>query len=360
MKPIKLQAATGGQPGYGELVVSGWSHGAEACELCVQRNQDNYYLGENNDWGARQVWHQLGALQEDGERFLCNVDHRLVDPLVENQRMYQFRLTLRDAQSKKEEEAGLRIDSRLQPSTASGSSRFEEKKVDHTTRAAPKDEPVPEPPMTAPEQEPIQAPEPIVTTLPPVLPKKSSKIPLILIILLLVLALAAAAWWFLLRKPPSDDTTTEPSPPPAVAEPSSPPAVAEPSPPPATAEPSAAPAAGMAVCSPETLADAKDDLSFIQACLKSNPSSEQVLAIITAAKEAGRCNVMQRLYAHKAQSGDAAVAYAYAREYDPAHYAGGGCIKAADGETAVYWYEIVVEHDPQNQDAQQRLKELGK
>ena len=345
MKPIKLQAVPGGQPGCGELVVSGWSHGAEACELCVQRNQDNYYLGENDDWGARQVWHQLGALQGDGERFLCNIDHRLVDPLVENQRMYQFRLTLRDAQSKKEEEAGLRIDSKLQPSTASGNSRFEEKKVDHTTKPAPKDEPVPEPPMTASEQEPIQAPvlapEPIVATPLPALPKKGSKMPLILIILLLVLALATAAW-FLLRKPSSDDVTVEPGPPPAAV------------------EPSAAPAAAMAVCSPETLADTKDDLSFIQTCLKSNPSSEQVLAIITAAKEARRCNVMQRLYAHKAQSGDAAVAYAYAREYDPAHYASGGCIETADGETAAYWYEIAVKHDPQNQDAQQRLKELSK
>ena len=89
-------------------------------------------------------------------------------------------------------------------------------------------------------------------------------------------------------------------------------------------------------------------------------SNAPIRLAVPVAKDAKRCGVVQRLYAHKAQSGDAAIAYAYAREYDPAHYSSGGCIEAADAETAMYWYEIAVNNDPDNQDASQRLEELKK
>jgi hypothetical protein len=349
MIPIELRAAPGGQPGYGELMVRGWSQGAGACELCIQRNQDSRYLGNAGGWDTSEVWHQLDNLREGSGCLLGDVGPWLVDALTHDQR---YMLTLRNAQGN--ERGVLRVVGTLLSSKAAGNSRFDEKKVEHATKPAP-----------APEQDPIPAPAPIVAVPPPVpqppdpAAKKGSKLPLILIVLLLALALAAAAWWFLLHKPSSGDTATAPSAIPAAEDAANAPDASAAGD--AAVAPDSTPVAeAMAVCSPEALADAKDDLPFIQACLKSDPSSEQVLAVIAAAKDARRCGVMQRLYAHKAQSGDAAIAYAYAREYDPAHYASGGCIEAADGETAAYWYEIAVEQDPQNQDAQQRLKELSK
>jgi hypothetical protein len=299
---IKLRRAPNGRPGYGELVVSGWRHGASACKLCVQRNQDQCYLGEDKAWDSREVWHSLPNLREGSEGLLGEVGPWLVDEIHGQ----QYMLFLSNAQGS--DKSVLSIVDDLLGSEAAGNSRFDEKKVEHATTPAPKDESV-------------IAAEPSAPPPSAQVAKTGGKRPLILIVLLLVLALAAAAGWFLLRKPSSGD---------------------------------------MAVCGPQALAEAKDDLPFIQTCLKSNPSSEEVLKVIAAARDAKRCDVAQRLYAHKAQSGDAAIAYAYAREYDPAHYAGGGCIAAANGETAAYWYEIAVQNDPQNQDAQQRLKELRK
>jgi hypothetical protein len=337
MIQIKLQAAPSGQPGYGELVVSGWSHGAEACELCVLRNQDKRYLGNAEDWDNREVWHQLGNLREGSGCLLGDVGPWLVDALTRDQR---YMLTLRNAQGN--DNGVLRIVGTLLSSKAAGNSRFDEKKVDHATMPAPKDEVMAKPPSEpGPQPEPEPAHDPVAE--PPA--KKKSRGPLLPIIgLLLALAAGVLFWMFGMK---SDEVRPMSKPPetPAV---------------PAIDAPPAVPAADAPVCGAAALGGTADDLTFIQSCIKSQPTTRQVLEAIAAAKEAGRCNVMQRLYAHKAQSGDAAVAYAYAREYDPQHYAGGGCIEAADAETAAYWYEIAVEQDPQNEDAEQRLKEVRK
>lgn len=344
MLRIELKAAQSGQPGYGELTVHGWQEGGDGIELTVQRNQDGRYLGANGEWDTSPSWHGLDGLSLAEEKLNGEVGPWLIDPLMLDPQMaYMLQLRNEDGSDK----GVLRILGTLLSSKAAGNSSHDEKKVERKT--APVVAPVVEP-EPAPLPEPEAEPEPVELFLdeplfaepepdpvpppPPVVEKKPSKLPLILIILLLVLALAAAAWWFLLRKPSADDTA---------------------------AAPSATPTAGeAAVCSAQALSEGSEDLTFIQACLKSSPSSEQVLAVIAAAKEAKRCGVVQRLYAHKAQSGDAAIAYAYAREYDPQHHTGGGCIEAADGETAAYWYEIAVNNDPGNQDASQRLEELKK
>ncbi|WP_447587988.1 hypothetical protein [Aquipseudomonas campi] len=341
MLRIELKAAQSGQPGYGELTVHGWQEGSDGLELTVQRNQDSRYLGADGEWGTSPAWHVLDGLTLADEKLNGEVGPWLIDPLMLDPQMaYMLQLRNEDGSDK----GVLRILGTILSSKAAGSSTHDDKKVERKAEPEPVVVPVlPEPPAPEPEPEPeptpAPEPEPVVVEPPPAPPpqapapvaKKGSKLPLILIILLLIIALAAAAWWFFLRKPSTD------------------------------VAPSATPAAGaVAVCSPQALADAKEDLPFIQACLKSNPSSEQVLEVIAAAKDAKRCGVVQRLYAHKAQSGDAAIAYAYAREYDPEHHASGGCIEAADAETAVYWYEIAVNNDPDNQDASQRLEELKK
>ena len=89
-------------------------------------------------------------------------------------------------------------------------------------------------------------------------------------------------------------------------------------------------------------------------------SVHKLLAIIEAAKDAKKCGVAQRLYANRAQGGDVKVALAYAREYDPQEHKPSECFKTADADTAAYWYDTVLQNDPGNQKAKQRLEELRK
>jgi len=93
--------------------------------------------------------------------------------------------------------------------------------------------------------------------------------------------------------------------------------------------------------------------------LKTNPDSAQILAVIDAAKKESRCDLAQRLYAFKGQSGDVPIALAYAKEFDPATFAG-GCFKNADKQTAIYWYEVVLSKDANNAQAKARIEALRK
>jgi hypothetical protein len=128
--------------------------------------------------------------------------------------------------------------------------------------------------------------------------------------------------------------------------------------PPAVAPTPAAPAAAEA-CSIEALAATKDDLSFIQACLKTTPDSAKVLAVIELAKTAKRCDVAQRLYAFKGQAGDVVVALAYAKEFDPKFFVA-GCLTVADKNTALYWYDLVLAKDSNQTEAKVRVEDLRK
>lgn len=101
-----------------------------------------------------------------------------------------------------------------------------------------------------------------------------------------------------------------------------------------------------------------DDMAFLQACLKTSPSEEQIQEIIAQAKNLGACSVAQRLYANKGQS-NPRIALAYAKEYDP-QFAGSNICFNANKNTAVYWYETVMEMEPGNSEARIRLMELKK
>ncbi|MCU1719270.1 hypothetical protein [Pseudomonas sp. 5P_3.1_Bac2] len=353
MLRIELKPSHSGQPGYGELTVHDWPNGDSGLELTVQRNQDGRYLGAAGDWGSNPVWHGLDGLSLNGDSLSGEVGPWLIDPLMQDPQM-AYMLQIRDADGG--DKGVLRILGTLLSSLAAGNSSHDEQKI-HRSNTPPPVAPVPEPePEPEPEEltltlddEPqlgdlnandrhteveslsAEPREPAPVAAAPAPAKKSSKLWLIPVLLLLLAAIGAALWWFVLRAP---GTST-----PAVSSTSS---------------------GEAAVCSAEALGQVSDDLVYIQSCLKSNPSSEQVLSVIAAAKEAKRCGVVQRLYAHKAQSGDAAVAFAYAREYDPESFTSGGCISAADAETAAYWYEIAVTNDPANQQASQRLEALRK
>jgi hypothetical protein len=100
-------------------------------------------------------------------------------------------------------------------------------------------------------------------------------------------------------------------------------------------------------------------LSFIQACLKTTPDTAKVLAVIETAKTAKRCEIVQRLYAFKGQAGDMVIALAYAKEFDPKFFTA-GCVTAADKNTALYWYDLVLSRDANHAEAKERAEALRK
>jgi len=339
MKKIRpeLKPAASGRPGIGILIVTNWElesleFGADA-ELCIQRNQDHRYLGKHGQWTATQTWHQVSLSEEQVDTsVVLALDERLIDPLVENPQMtYQLQVRIGS-----EEAMGvLRIREGVLSSRAAGQSANPVTRVADAQRI---DSPDPSLPPVA---EPVApAPEPVIES------KQMQSRTGLWIGLIVGLALFAAgffAWkYFGLAAQPVVTST------PSMAAITTPAAPAVPA---APAEP--------APCSTEALAVSKDDLLFIQTCLKTHPDSNQVLTVIAIAKEAKRCDVVQRLYAFKGQSGDAKVALAYAREFDPATFVA-GCLSAADKETAIYWYELVLAKEPDNTDVLTRLEALRK
>lgn len=343
MKKIRpeLKSAASGRPGEGILILTGWdpselAFGATA-EVCVQRNQDHRYLGENSQWTTTQTWHQVQLSEERIEGcVVLSVDARLVDPLIENPQMtYQLQVNFGADKGV----GVLRIRDGVMSSRAAGQSVDPVAYVASQVKADSEPEPLLETSMTQPEvvtqaanvQEPGEK-------------KKTSTGVIVAVIVFLLVTLLAAffAWKFFNGAAPSPVSTISPP-----ATPVSPP------------EPAPAPAAVPAACSAEALNTTKDDLVYIQNCLKTSPDSDQVLSVINAAKEAKRCDLVQRLYAFKGQSGDIKVALAYAREFDPATFVA-GCLSAADKETAIYWYELVLSKDPENADAKVRLEALRK
>ncbi|TBW30800.1 hypothetical protein E0E54_22595 [Azotobacter chroococcum] len=346
MLRIELTAAASGQPGHGELTVHGWPGGTDGLELSVLRNQDSLYLEAGGGWDSLPVWHAIDGLERRGELLVGSVGPWLVDPLVRDPKMV-YRLQLRDAG---QSDGGvLRIVGNILSSPAVGHPQPLNEQPRHAPEpvaAPPELEPEPEPPAVEPP--PVETPRPdrplvaerdeefrAAPALKPQPRKPVRWLPLALGLVLLLGIGLAAYWYFVLR--PHTQT-------------------------PVAAAPAAAPAAAAGgeagACAGTALAESGDDLTFIQACLKSNPSSARVLEVIDAAKQARRCGVVQRLYAHKAQAGDAAIAFAYAREYDPQTFKAGGCVESADAETAAYWYEIALANDAGNAEAKQRLEAL--
>lgn len=332
----ELRSSASGRPGYAVLVLTGWETeniqiGARA-EVCIQRNQDQRFLGDGRQWTASQTWHQVSLSEEVvANTVVLALDPVVVDPLVENPQMtYQVQIRI-DA----ENGIGvMRIREGVLSSHAAGQSVSP---VSHVSQSVVKPEPEPAPVEVAPIPEPVIVPE----------TKKSSKLPLIALALVLLVAAVGLFAWMQLNKEPQPVASVTPQSNESATTPSSPAPVVAATP----VEPPA--------CSAEALATVKDDLIFIQSCLKTNPDSMQVLSVIDAAKKANRCDLAQRLYAFKGQSGDVPVALAYAKEFDPASFAI-GCFKTADKETAIYWYEVVLSKDASHAEAKARLDALRK
>lgn len=96
----------------------------------------------------------------------------------------------------------------------------------------------------------------------------------------------------------------------------------------------------------------------VKTCLETQPKLADLQNLIKDAKNAELCDAVQLIYATRGRAGDKDMALAYAQEYDPKTHQGGSCFEQPDRATAAYWYQTVLEQDPNNQEAKERLKEL--
>jgi hypothetical protein len=416
----ELKPNQNNRPGYGLLTLQGWDANGlgsgSSFEICVQRNQDSRFLGEGGEWSATQTWHQVDIADDGGEFASLTLGPNIVNSLLANPQMtyrVQVRLGLELGLGV------MRIKEGILSSHAAGQTSaavaYVSGKVFVPQQAAPQPPVIAESPVVAappPVLDPLQT-QPVETTeekleqpaliSPPApAPVQQSNTKLLLffglIALLLALVIGYFGWTWYQKKIPTAQVSTpspastqsepEPAPPtpipappepvaappePVAAPPEPVPPPPEPIPPPP--EPVATPPAPVptppepvpppvaptptppAPCTAESLSTTKDDLKFIQSCLKTNPTTDQVLEVVAAAKLAKRCDVAQRLYVFKSNGGDTRVALAYAREYDPATFVA-GCVMAADKDTALYWYDFVLSKDPANQQAKDRIKVL--
>jgi len=173
----------------------------------------------------------------------------------------------------------------------------------------------------------------------------------VLLTLLVLALIGAGLWWFLLGgdKPESSGVAQETAQIESI--PAEPPADEPPTPTAEVTEPAAEP------CAVQALGQVSDDIAYLQRCVQSQPTTEQIFSIIEAGKASQKCDLIQRLYAHAAQSGNAEVALAYAKEFDPLTFEG-GCFAAPEPETAIYWYEIYLQTEPDDQAIATRVQSL--
>lgn len=312
-------------PGYAQLLLKGWDGEQEEVFVSIQSNQGNQFLDGNGMWVNSEVYLALPPLGVEQDVAQVQVGPSLVDALLAN-RQAAYRLTVKDGEGLKEFGILTLHDGLL--SSQAGGENLPPVNTHKLQDSVP--EPVPE--VREPAPEPLAEPAPAAEPESAPAPAKSKMLPLILVGIAILALLGGAIWWF--TRTPAE---------PVVAAPTTKP----------TPKTEAAGPCG------DDLMGKGNDLEFVKGCLRSQPSSAQLLGIIEKAKAEKRCDIAQRLYAYKAQSGDTQMALRYAQEYDPKTAVEGSCF-AADPQTALYWYENVVNQDPQNTEAKNRLAELKK
>lgn len=305
-------------PGYATLLLKGWKGGTEGVEISILRNQDSLYLDSRGGWVSGEMFLGLPALSLVDEVPAVQVGPSFIDPLLAN-RQAAYRITIKDSATR---DVGiLAITDGLLSSQAGGENPLAENSQTLDVTPLAKPEPVVDAPATE-----------TVVDVPAAPASRKAPVAIILAIIALLLAAAAAGWWFM-RTPAAADA-------PAPA-------------------PVAAPVAKISGPCGDDLMNSGNAMEFVKGCLRSQPSSAQLLDVIAKAKADKKCDVAQRLYAYKAQSGDSQMAMRYAQEYDPKSAQAEGCF-SPDPQTASYWYEAVVNQDPQNAEAKARLAELKK
>ncbi|WIE09592.1 hypothetical protein [Providencia rettgeri] len=320
------------RPGNALLTIRNWDGEHENVSLTIQRNQDGNYLNDKGEWVGNAFEIQL-SFELNGDDLHIVLDKTFVDPLVSNLQM-AYRFTLKDDEGN-EDKGTLKIHNGVLSSLAQGqqdvipSGGSVVPTIDTIDDIEP--EPIIEPVEAVAEIPP--APKPIIEKVALVKTKKPPVMGII-IALILLLIIAALVWFFLFK-----NKSEEPAP--------------------AAPAQTSAPANGIeGACSVDSMKSG-EALAFVQNCLKSHPSDVEIVSTIDAAIANNQCDIAQRLYAYKAQAGDAKIAFKYAQEYDPNNASSGKCF-SPDKETAIYWYEVTVNNDSQNSDAKARLEALKK
>lgn len=349
------------EPGTALLEIRGWKGSYDGLQLGIENLNTKNHLDENGRWGSA-AWISLPdspVVEPDGAIYY-KLGANYIDPIAEAGSSERFGATIRQVdglgnQTAISQQGSLVYNVReLMSSGGRGNfatgakiGSFQQEQMPKPA-PAPIPEPMPEPvPMPEPEPAaelppeppvfneppPMPAPEPMMSSYQP--PAKSGSL-LWLWILLGVLLLAAvgggAAWYFLTQHKHDDVPASEPF---AAA----------------PAQPDAAPAPAKNPCDLDNAGS--DELKFIQACLAEKPSTSTILATISQAKSAGKCELARRLYANQANGGNAEIAVAYANEFA----AGGACFDA-DKDSAEYWYNQALSIDPDNAAAKQGLQGL--
>lgn len=390
---VDLRPLESGMPGQGRLLLTGWSGATTTLQLMIQENQDKQFLHPDKSWSTKPHSFEVASLEEaDAERLQVVLGSTIIDPLLELPGSTQYMLTLQDAEGTKAESV-IRLSRNLMPSSAAGAgpsasvnSVLQTPTVEKTPEPEPALKPEPESVVTTPsEHEPEKTrPDPAPVEETYVDGKTSKRGPLLFILaaLLLLAAVAFGAWyWFSNNntdpEPVIEETTeekgteeenteeateetgTEEE---VTEEASREEEVTEEELPESTEEPLNNTASSSAVpataCSIEAL-DQQDELTFVQGCSEAEMTAGALLEVIEAARNADYCGVARRLYANRAIAGDATIALAYAREYDPAYHQESTCFASSDAETAGYWYQTVLDIDPDNSEAQARIEELS-
>jgi len=335
---VRIIGVDNHEPGRGQLWVryQDMPETLSTLTFSILNNQQKY-LQENAQWQTMPHWFTIQnghAAQNKGTVF--PIGSELLDPILANAGAMQITVQLPQGEKRPTTLMVMRDElfashAAGRPNPTSGSSELS---------SAQPEQPAPQP---------IAEPEPVIE--PPVKAPKSmnaekvkssaaargrSKKGLLwgLLALLLLVAAGGAAWWYF------GHSATKVNPAPAQSE---------------QADSGKNQGGG---CTADDL-NKENELQFVQHCVDQKLDSDKLLAIITAAKQAGKCGVAQRLYANRAQGGDNSVALAYAAEYDPKFHQDSQCFKGADKDTAVYWYQTVLQTDANNALAKERLQELG-
>ncbi|UXZ55120.1 hypothetical protein LOS15_03530 [Halomonas sp. 7T] len=377
---VELRPLESGAPGQGRLLLKGWKGATTALQLTIQESQDQQFLHPGKTWSTKTHSFEVASLEEaDAERLQVVLDSTIIDPLLELPGSTQYLLTLQDSEGTKSEGV-IRLSRDLMPSSAAGTTPSTGASTAlHSPPIVEKTpDPAPEPEIKAP-AEPEPEPEKPVAE-PPSVSKASKRGPLLFLLLglLLLAAVALGAWYWFSNN--AYNAGTEPVTQENIEEEDSfeeeevvqedndvseeeadlsseenQQASIDENIDESSAESSAGPATA---CSIEAL-DEQDELTFVQGCSQADMTPEALLSVIEAARDADHCGIARRLYANRALAGDASIALAYAREYDPAYHQANTCFSAADAETAGYWYQIVLDIEPDNSEAQARFEELG-
>jgi hypothetical protein len=335
---IKLSPLANPIPGHGFLHVRGWEHDAGNLEFALQRNQDDYYLQHDRQWGNAPCWFaQHFEEAADGDSISYQVGPEIVDPLLQNSATGVFNFRLRSPDGSGEDENPMKL---MEGLALSGAGNATGPGAAQTTVSLAPTPAAQAPAIVQPAVEPLSEaevePAPTVEPAPRASAKSGkSRIVWLAVVILALLAIAAGLWLWL-KQPSVAVPVVAPTPPTTV---------------PGPARTTAAP------CSAEALSS-ENELNFVQGCIKQSPDSAALLKVIELAKANKQCGVAQRLYANRAQAGNVDVALAYAREYDPKYLQASDCFKTADNATAAYWYETILGYQADNAEAAQRLKEL--